>query len=56
MGEESATEWPDDSDPFGEPPSSEDKGEQQPTVDEEQSIDTDPQSFSEETPILPVEE
>ena len=56
MGEESATEWPDDSDPFGDAPSTEDTGEQQLPVDEEQSIDNEPQSISEETPILPVEE
>lgn len=55
MGEASATEWPDDTDPFGEAPLTEDTVEKSLDVKEEQMADTDPQSSSDEISILSVE-
>jgi len=55
MGEESATEWPDDTDPFGEAPLTEDTVEKTLAVEEEPTTDTEPQSSSDEISISPVE-
>lgn len=55
MGEESATEWPDDTDPFGEAPLTEDTVEKSLAVEEEPTTDADPQSSSDEISISPVE-
>lgn len=56
MGEETGTEWPDDSDPFGETSLTEDKVEQPLAVEEEPLIEAEPQISSDEPSILPVKE